>query len=227
MDKLRKDHNSVKETLINRVTSPGNTVLDVGCGFGGDFHKWNRVGARVHACDPSNEAIREANSRIAKCKMSHIEKIWVGDIHSCKGVYDIICYNFSIHYAFNSALNWEMTAKRIRQCAKKGTFLIGTVFDSNKLLYLEGGNYEDQMGNKIQRDVTNTGYGKYGEYINVFLSDTPYFKGNFIPEPIAYKDHLVHELCSRGFQLIEWKSLFPIRKNTISDLYSQFIFKCL
>ena len=37
MEELRKTHNEAKRSLIEAVTREGNSVLDVGCGFGGDL----------------------------------------------------------------------------------------------------------------------------------------------------------------------------------------------
>ena len=223
MEKLRKNHNEAKESLIKQVTTNGSVILDVGCGYGGDFHKWKRAGAIVYACDPNQESINEATQRMSKCNMTHVEDIWVGDIHSCEGQFDVICFNFSIHYAFSSENEWKCTVDGIYRCCPVGGFLIGTVFDSQKIISIQ--DYEDSLGNKISRDVNKTGYGKYGEYINVCLTDTPYFKGKYIPEPIAYKDYFVHEMVSHGFSLVQWKPLLDTPNGTISDLYSRFIFK--
>ena len=52
MEELRKTHNEAKRSLIEAVTREGNSVLDVGCGFGGDLQKWHRCGANISMCDP-------------------------------------------------------------------------------------------------------------------------------------------------------------------------------
>lgn len=37
MEDIRRYHNEEKRALITRFVREGDSVLDVGCGFGGDF----------------------------------------------------------------------------------------------------------------------------------------------------------------------------------------------
>ena len=54
MEDIRAYHNLVKRQLIQNATQSGSTVLDVGCGFGGDLQKWIHAGVRtLDMCDPS------------------------------------------------------------------------------------------------------------------------------------------------------------------------------
>jgi len=42
-DNWRKFHNHIKKTLIEKYNSPGASLLDLGCGKGGDLHKWQKA----------------------------------------------------------------------------------------------------------------------------------------------------------------------------------------
>ena len=99
MEELRKTHNEAKRTLIQSVTESGNSILDVGCGFGGDLQKWHKCGANMNMCDPVPSALEEARSR---ARNMHLRvNFYEGDIHGCPNrKHDIVCYNFSLHYIF-------------------------------------------------------------------------------------------------------------------------------
>jgi ubiquinone/menaquinone biosynthesis C-methylase UbiE len=56
MEEIRRYHNYEKRRLIEQVTRPGDSVLDVGCGFGGDLQKWRHVRANLSMCEPDAES---------------------------------------------------------------------------------------------------------------------------------------------------------------------------
>jgi len=63
--------------------------------------------------------------------------------------------------------------------------------------------------------------GGFGEKLFVHLIDTPYYSDGPKSEPVAYRDHLIHELESNGFTLTLWENLSG---SHISELYSKFMF---
>ena len=80
MEEIRSYHNLVKRQLIQNATQPGSSVLDVGCGFGGDLQKWIHAGVRtLDMCDPSAEALVEAKFRASKMKI--VPNFYHGDIY--------------------------------------------------------------------------------------------------------------------------------------------------
>ena len=101
MEDIRRHHNNEKRVLIEKCTKKGDSILDVGCGFGGDLQKWRNVGANINMCEPSAEALEEAKTRAKNMKMR--VNFYHGDIHACPNrKYDIVCYNFSLHYIFQT-----------------------------------------------------------------------------------------------------------------------------
>jgi hypothetical protein len=53
---MRKLHNRVKETMLNRFLERGNTIIDIGSGRGGDLTKWFKLGLeRIYALEINDD----------------------------------------------------------------------------------------------------------------------------------------------------------------------------
>lgn len=222
MEAIRKYHNALKRTLIQSVTTKGHYVLDVGCGFGGDIQKWHKCGAVLCAGDPSKEALKEAQSRAASMKIP--VTFFEGDIlASPERPFDVICYNFSLHYIFQSKEIFFRSIQAIRKRLRKGCKLVGIIPDSESLLMAMP--FRDSLGNMIEKAGPLTGYGAFGERIVVELVDTPFYKSGAKMEPLAYKDLLVTHLEDLGLTLEYWKPV-DASESALSGLYSMFIFVC-
>jgi len=220
MDAVRRLHNDIKRDLIQQVTRPGNTVLDVGCGCGGDLMKWHRVGAEVTACDPDPGSLSEARRRARQMGLTNVQ-FFHGDILNALPVqYDIVCYNFSLQYIFQSRTLFLKSIDCIKKCLKVGGHLVGCIPDSDYVLMNTP--FRDNLGNTLSLGP-EAGHGGWGELLNVRLSDTPYYSGASRSEPIAYKDLLVTHLASVGIRLQLWE---PFAGPSISKFYSRFIFLC-
>lgn len=215
MDQLRRYHNDHKKELIDRVTRKGDSILDVGCGFGGDLQKWRHAGANINMCEPSEEALGEAKNRAKNMKMR--VNFYLGDIFDCPNrKYDIICYNFSLHYIFKSYDLFNKSLREVRKRMKPGGKLIGIIPDSERIIFKTP--YKDDKGNFFMMKEESS--GNFGEKLWVHLIDTPYFDDGPKAEPIAHKDQLITKLEDMGFKLQTWERL----NGYISELYSKFIF---
>jgi len=216
MEDIRRYHNIEKRNLIESVSRIGDNVLDVGCGFGGDLQKWRCAGVNLTMCEPDKDALEEAKSRAKNMNIRvHFHH---GDVQACPNKqYDIICYNFSLHYAFHTAELFTSTLKNIKKRMKPGGILMGIIPDSTQIIFRTPLN--DSIGNYFV--MKNTSNGNFGEKLYVHLVDTPYYANGPIPEPIAHKDLLVTHLENNGFTLKLWE---PLKGNDISRLYSKFIF---
>lgn len=216
MEELRKLHNDEKRALIEKCTRKGDSILDVGCGFGGDLQKWRSVGANINMCEPSVEALDEARSRAKNMKMR--VNFYHGDIQSCPHrKYDIVCYNFSLHYIFQTSELFMNTLHEIKKRMKPGGIFMGIIPDSEKIIFKTP--YIDENGNFFK--MKGTSNGNFGEKLFVHLIDTPYYADGPKSEPVAHKDLLVTHMENTGFSLVSWEGL---KGNAISELYSKFIF---
>lgn len=126
MDALRKLHNGSKRDLITKWVKPGSHVLDCGCGRGGDWWKWKAVRAKIYAIDPDEESLIEAENRALEMNLG----VWFlgkGTIIQAAfaGPFDVVCYNFSLHYIFEDLKTFEDSIKALACAVKPGVVLIG------------------------------------------------------------------------------------------------------
>lgn len=220
MERIRKHHNLLKRQLIQDVVCPESNVLDVGCGFGGDLHKWQALNTRLTACDPEPSAIQEAHNRTRNIKYQ--VRLLVGDITACPiELFDVVCFNFSLHYIFQSEQLFRTSIEHIVNRLRPGGKLIGCIPDSDMIIMKTP--FKDSLGNFFTRD-DRTGHGRFGEKLFVQLVDTPFYKNGARPEPIGYKDLLITALKSHGVHLVQWSPLDPVGTYDITKMYSRFIF---
>lgn len=172
-------------------------VLDIGCGQGGDVHKWNQVGvSELVGVDPNPWAIREARRR---SKEYNGFRFVVGDIRCAPRdkPFDVICYNFSLQYQPLELLS-EVTERLSRE---NGIFL-GVVTDSTRL------DHAHEQGIQVER--VDEGH------IRVFIPDTPYYANGPITEPILDKERFISEAEKLGLELQTWEPF---------SMYAKFVFK--
>ena len=223
MDDVRASNNLIKRRVIHDavISCQGSKqVLDVGCGCGGDLKKWQHAGVRcLDMCDPDAESLKEATSRAQGIGMK--PKFFFGDINSCpQKKYDIICFNFSLHYIYQSHRLFSQSISGIKKRLKPGGKLVGCIPDSESIL--EYTPFRDELGNVFLRNEGNSGNGEFGEKLFVKLADTPFYSNGMRTEPICYKDMLITHLEKKGIQLISWER-FPV-EHEIQKFYSTFIF---
>lgn len=216
MDEVRRSHNEAKRRLIERVAREGDTVLDVGCGRGGDLHKWKGVKVNLNMCEPDAEALQEARRRAKALKVR--VNFYHGDIRACPAnrKYDIVCYNFSLHYIFASRDLFFETLREIRKRLRPGGTLMGIIPDSEQIIFRP---YKDDQGNFFA--LKGTSQGAFGEKVYVNLVDTPYYADGPKPEPLAHRDLLVTHLEHMGFTMTLWERLGT---EGVSGMYSTFMF---
>jgi SAM-dependent methyltransferase len=216
---LRKLHNEAKRQLIVDWVKPNSYVLDCGCGRGGDWWKWKAVKARVAAIDPDEESLKEAESRAIENQIG----VWflgVGDIRDAvsSGPYDVVCYNFSIHYIFESKLLFDQSIKAIVQALKPGGILIGITPTKSRAeaIVNSESKFIDDLGNEIHIK---------GDRLMVKLSDGPFYANAFKEEPLLDESIFIQKLEEAGMEPIAFGPMLSKPSGRISDLYSKFVFR--
>jgi SAM-dependent methyltransferase len=221
MDELRKLHNNCKRELITKWVRPGSTVLDCGCGRGGDWHKWRSVKAKIFAIDPDEESLAEAEKRALEMNLG----VWFlgrGDIRQAAfaGPFDVVCYNFSLHYIFEDPETLQVSLKALALTVKPGGLLIGI---TPELARAEGmvdqfGHFKDQFGNEIALTKGNRN-------LMVRLVDGPFYADGGREEPTLDSMILISKLKEMGFEKLVWEPMLTRPNGLVSDLYSKFVFK--
>ena len=218
MEALRKLHNNCKRSLILKWVEPRSFVLDCGCGRGGDWHKWKAVQARVAAIDPDAESLTEAEGRALDMHFG----VWFlgqGDVRqaAASGPFDVVCYNFSLHYIFENQETFTESLNAIAQAVRAGGLLIGITPEKARAEFLtNGGQFKDELGNTLEiRD----------EKLWVSLTDGPFYADGPKSEPLLNAFDIKHALAWRGFECLVWEPMLPEPNGLISDLYSKFVFK--
>jgi len=220
MEAVRKLHNNCKRELIQKWVQRGESVLDCGCGRGGDWHKWKAVGAHVFAIDPDEESLVEAENRAIEMKFG-VFFLGKGTIIQAAfaGPFDVVCYNFSIHYIMD---DFENSIKAIDCAVKPGGYLIGITPDKNRaeLISDSKGHYIDRLGNTF--DIYQG-----GRRLLVKLTDGPFYADGPKDEPLLDSTLLTESLRDVGFELVSWEPMLDQPNGLISDLYSKFVFRKL
>lgn len=194
---IRKENNAVKRDLIQKWVPAGSRVLDVGCGQGGDLHKWTHVGIKkLIGIDPNPSAIEEARRR---AKGRSWATFHVGTIESAPlEHFDVICYNFSLQYQ-----SLELLPEIVRRLKSNGNGLfIGTVTDSTRL----------GLAHMYGISVESVSPG----HVQVYIPDTPYYANGPVVEPVLEKDVLIYEAAKLGLRLELWEPF---------SIYAKFVFK--
>jgi SAM-dependent methyltransferase len=217
---LRRTHNNYKRQLINEWVFPNSYVLDCGCGRGGDWWKWKACGVQVAAIDPDHDSLDEAERRASEMGLD----VWFlgqGDIRQAAfaGPFDVVCYNFSLHYIFENEKTLEDSLKAIKVALKPGGLLIGITPEKDRAMCManEYGKFKDNLGNQFEiLEATDR--------LSVRLVDGPFYADGPKEEPLLDGPVLVERLKALGFEKRVWEPMVPRPTGMISDLYTKFVF---
>jgi len=218
---IRKLHNNCKKDLITQWVKPGSRILDCGCGRGGDLWKWTAVQGKVHAIDPDSDAVAEAILRSKKIKID-ITFLGPGDIRTAAALnlppWDVVCYNFSLHYIFSDDKTLDESVRAIAQCLRPGGLLIGITPEKSRIETMchPDGLFQDSMGNIIEN---------FSHRVRVKLVDGPFYGGEFKDEPRLDASILIFKLHELKITLISWEPMMKIPNGMISDMYTKFVFR--
>lgn len=138
---LKKYHNEVKRALLQKYTSPGDRLLDVACGRGGDIPKWLSLKlGRVKGLDVSEAEIGEARHRWAHWKQKipgptecTFEARDALDLQERDGSYNVVTCMFALHYFWGCRDHAERLLGLVADTLVTGGTFVGTVVNATKV----------------------------------------------------------------------------------------------
>jgi mRNA (guanine-N7-)-methyltransferase len=136
---LKTYHNAIKRELIATFASNTSSLLDIGCGRGGDLGKWeNAKIKRVFGIDLSAREIDEAKRRYAAGTWKHMTcDFSVSSTLTTKDWYfkkvDTVSCMFALQYFFGSEHTLNHVLRNVSASLKTGGYFIGTVPDGAKI----------------------------------------------------------------------------------------------
>jgi SAM-dependent methyltransferase len=171
----------------------------------------------VSAIDPDPASLTEAESRAREMNFP-VRFLGTGDIRQVTGTYDVVCYNFSLHYIFESEQIFTESLEAMARAVKPGGLLIGITPELARAeLLTNGGQFKDPMGNTLEI--------KDGR-LWVSLTDGPFYAGGGPKsEPMLDAFDLTQALTWSGFTRLVWEPMLPVPNGHVSDLYSSFVFR--
>jgi SAM-dependent methyltransferase len=148
----------------------------------------------------------------------------LGDIRQAAfaGPYDVVCYNFSLHYIFEDPETFNQSIKALAVAVRPGGLLIGVTPEKARAeaMVNQFGYFRDSLGNEIAMLRANS-------RLMVRLADGPFYADGGKEEPILDANVLIRALEQAGFEMIQWEPMIDKPNGLISDLYSKFVFRRL
>uniref|UniRef100_A0A803MH19 mRNA (guanine-N(7))-methyltransferase n=1 Tax=Chenopodium quinoa TaxID=63459 RepID=A0A803MH19_CHEQI len=148
---LKKLNNWIKSVLIQLYARPGNAVLDLACGKGGDLIKWDKakigyyVGidiaeGSIEDCRTRYNGDADKNSRRKKFKFP--ARLLCGDCFEVQldrvlaedGPFDLCSCQFALHYSWSTEARARRALANITALLRPGGILIGTMPDANVIV---------------------------------------------------------------------------------------------
>jgi hypothetical protein len=175
----------------------------------------------LFAIDPDVESLNEAEKRADEIRFN----VWFlgnGTVIQAAfaGPFDVICYNFSLHYIFEDRETYDVSIRAISCSLNPGGLLIGIVPEKARAEALvdKFGHFMDELGNEFA--LLNG-----GRRLSVRLVDGPFYAEGGREEPVLDASVLIQDLKEAGLELVTWEPMIPEPNGLISDLYSKFVFR--
>jgi len=150
---LRCINSFIKSCILKNYVKKNDIVLDLGCGKGGDLHKYQSLKIKKYTgVDVSEKSIEEAKRRTNNLKISFITRFCIADAYNdvllfdstksstcCSNSpklnqFDVITSQFSFHYAFHDDVSLEIAVSNVSLNLKPNGFFIITVPRKNIII---------------------------------------------------------------------------------------------
>lgn len=130
----RNAHNFIKSVLIKQNVTNKSTVLDLGCGKGGDVYKFYLSSVSLYVgVDTCKNSLKMCKTRLSKQNSMNYklvcDTLW-SKVGFAKNV-DVVSSQFAFHYCFESEECAHKTVVNVKESLKQNGLFIGTIPISN------------------------------------------------------------------------------------------------
>lgn len=149
---LKNLNNWIKSVLLREAVRPGDAVLDLACGKGGDLTKFSRLGVSSYVgVDVAPSAVQEARNRYngasgggqsrrgmpfsAKFAVANCWEVVLRDQFKDDAPFDVVSCQFALHYAFRTAGMAKLALRNVAAMLRPGGLFVGTTTDSAVLAH--------------------------------------------------------------------------------------------
>ncbi|KAH9999001.1 mRNA capping enzyme-domain-containing protein [Russula vinacea] len=233
---LRNFNNWIKSVLITRYAHPAlassasRTVLELGCGKGGDLNKWSKARIKEYiAFDIAALSVDQARARWDSLpRASRFDATFTAlDCYSeplIHGVlparlaepFDVVSMQFCMHYAFESEAKAHCMLRNVTQWLRPGGIFLGTIPNAEQLLARLDQMPADAPGLSFGNSVYSIKFESresrplYGHRYSFFLKDAV----EDVPEYLVHWEHFA--------QLAEKYKLRTLYKKEFHDVFQEF-----
>lgn len=210
---MRSFHNKVKSLLISHSAqiTDGKTLLDIGCGRGGDLFKWHNSGLEyVYAYDPNDSYIEEAKKRMRESGLRR-NYVFSTDLFrptKYSHQFDVVSCQFAIHYLFASDEVLNEHLDFVQKMLKPGGVYVGTFMDGDSVIQRVAplqDNYFENQAVRVQIPYMDNIHQDTGVPINVHLSSTLYFGEKSVSHEFVVKKEVLTRRCKEvGLRLVSY-----------------------
>lgn len=143
---LRKLNNWIKSVLIQHYARPGDAVLDLACGKGGDLIKWDKAGIRYYVgIDIAQGSIQDCRARYNASNFRFPARLICGDCYEVglldqilaadhEAPFDICSCQFALHYSWSTEARARRALANVSASLRPGGTFIGTMPDANVII---------------------------------------------------------------------------------------------
>jgi mRNA (guanine-N7-)-methyltransferase len=139
--RLQRFHNDAKRALLGLFVRPGDRLLDLACGRGGDVHKWRALRAgSVLGLDVSGASIEEARARCAargdddgRIRFRCADLKCPRGLAEIRGTFDVVTCMFALHYFCGDADHHGPLFRAVARHLRPGGYFLGIVPDGDRI----------------------------------------------------------------------------------------------
>ncbi|KAJ3681671.1 hypothetical protein LUZ60_014244 [Juncus effusus] len=148
---LKKLNNWIKSVLIQLYTKPGDSVLDLACGKGGDLIKWDKAKIGYYVgIDIAEGSVKDCRTRYngdadqqqRRKKFSFPARLICADCYDTRldqylyddAPFDLCSCQFALHYSWSNEARARRGLANISALLRPGGTFIGTMPDANVII---------------------------------------------------------------------------------------------